>query len=188
MGSFANMLFSILLGWLQPLIASIWSALFSAGGNRSFLQWIGQNWKGIALTLCLIGCIADLLVYMFRWQPYKVWKNSLKKDESDATEENDPQDVYSGKKTGGSSFLSFHARNDNQNESERTNENPTETGLLNQVGTSRPRRRLRINMMLNDEEEELYHFNRPKSTIEQKDAYHAPVFPQNWGKNGEKKT
>ena len=73
MGSFANTVFSILLGWLQGLIAMIWSAMTSKGGD-SFLQFIAHNWVFIVLLLCVIGAAADFVVYLFRWEPYKVWR------------------------------------------------------------------------------------------------------------------
>ena len=50
MGSFANTVFSILLGWLQGLISIIWSALTAKGGE-SFFQFIGDNWIKITLIL-----------------------------------------------------------------------------------------------------------------------------------------
>ena len=56
MGSFANTVFSILLGWLQGLISIIWSALTDKGGE-SFFQFIGDNWIKITLILCAVGLI-----------------------------------------------------------------------------------------------------------------------------------
>lgn len=73
MGSFANTIFSILLGWLQGLVAMIWSALTAEGGD-AFLQFIAKNWIIITIFLCAVGVIADFIVYFFRWEPYKVWK------------------------------------------------------------------------------------------------------------------
>lgn len=75
MGSFANTVFSILLGWLQGLIAMIWAALTSKGGD-AFLQFIAHNWIYIAAFLCVIGVAADFVVYLFRWEPYKVWRTA----------------------------------------------------------------------------------------------------------------
>ena len=73
MGSFANTVFSILLGWLQGLVAMIWSALTAEGGD-AFLQFIAKNWIIITIFLCAVGVTADFIVYFFRWEPYKVWK------------------------------------------------------------------------------------------------------------------
>ena len=82
MGSFANTLFKILLGWLQGAASAVWAA-FTTENGVSLLTWIGRNWLLIAGALCIIGLTADLCVYILRWKPYKVWKNhfSHKKDE-----------------------------------------------------------------------------------------------------------
>ena len=42
MGSFANTVFSLLLGWLRGLISLIWSALTAEGGE-TFFTFIEQN-------------------------------------------------------------------------------------------------------------------------------------------------
>ena len=74
MGSFANTLFTIMLGWLQTAAASIWSAFTNEDGG-SFLQWIGRNWILLAAILCAIGLIVDLGIYLLRWRPLQVWKS-----------------------------------------------------------------------------------------------------------------
>ena len=76
MGSFANSLFKILLGWLQGAVSAVWSAFTNEKGNSLF-NWIGRNWLLIAGILCVIGLAADLCVYLFRWKPFKVWKSFL---------------------------------------------------------------------------------------------------------------
>ena len=73
MGSFANSLFKIMLGWLQAAVSAVWSAFTSKNGSSLF-NWIGKNWILIAGILCIIGLAADLSVYIFRWKPFKVWK------------------------------------------------------------------------------------------------------------------
>ena len=78
MGSFANTVFSLLLGWLQTVTSVIWSAL-TGKNSESFLQFIGKNWILIAAVLCIAGVVIDFLVYLFRWEPYKVWKSFWKK-------------------------------------------------------------------------------------------------------------
>ncbi len=78
MGSFANTVFSIMLGWVQSLVAMIWNAMTSENGN-SFLQFIGNNWIKIAAVLCALGLVTDLCVYIFRWQPYRVWSTFWRK-------------------------------------------------------------------------------------------------------------
>ena len=78
MGSFANTVFSLLLGWLKGLISMIWSALTSEGGD-SFFTFIGNNWIKIVVILCAAGLAVDFAVYFFRWQPYKVWQTFLRR-------------------------------------------------------------------------------------------------------------
>jgi len=74
MGSFSNTIFSILLGWLQTLVSAIWSA-FTDPEGASFFKLIGNNWIRITAILCIVGLLADFAVYLFRWEPYKVWKS-----------------------------------------------------------------------------------------------------------------
>ena len=76
MGSFANTLFTILLGWLRGAVSAVWTAFTSEQGN-TFLTWIGNHWIPIALILCVIGLAADLCVYLLRWKPFKVWQSFL---------------------------------------------------------------------------------------------------------------
>ena len=74
MGSFANSLFKIMLGWLQTAVSAVWSAFTSENGSSVF-NWIGQHWILAAGILCTVGLLTDFCVYLFRWKPYKVWKS-----------------------------------------------------------------------------------------------------------------
>lgn len=76
MGSFANTLFSTLMGWMQSVTSVIWS-LFTNAKGQGVLRWIGEHWLLLAAILCMIGLIADLGVYLVRWRPYLVWKRLL---------------------------------------------------------------------------------------------------------------
>ena len=87
MGSFANTLFTILLGWLRGAVSAVWTAFTSEKGN-GFLNWIGDHWILLAVILCVIGLAADLCVYLLRWKPYMVWKSFLSRSR-DADEETD---------------------------------------------------------------------------------------------------
>ena len=86
MGSFANSLFKIMLGWLQGTVSAIWSAFTSEKGNSLF-NWIGRNWILIAGILCVIGLAADLCVYIFRWKPIRVWKSFFTRDKDEYEEQ-----------------------------------------------------------------------------------------------------
>ncbi|MBR5961965.1 MAG: hypothetical protein IKZ98_13360 [Clostridia bacterium] len=83
MGSFANTLFRVMLGWLQGIVSAVWSAFTSEKGGSLF-TWIGNHWIPIAAILCIIGLVSDLGIYLVRWKPYKVWKSFfLRKNEED---------------------------------------------------------------------------------------------------------
>ena len=85
MGSFANTLFKIMLGWLQGIVSAVWSAFTNENGD-SFFVWVGRNWLLIAGVLCLTGLVCDLAVYILRWKPFKVWERLFRHPE-DAEEE-----------------------------------------------------------------------------------------------------
>ena len=91
MGSFANTLFRVMLGWLQGIVSAVWSAFTSDKGG-SLLTWIGKHWIPITAILCIIGLVSDLGVYIARWKPYKVWRSFFfhKKEEEETVHERRP--------------------------------------------------------------------------------------------------
>ena len=91
MGSFANTLFTIMLGWLQTAASSLWSAFTSENGG-SFLQWIGQNWLILAVILCATGLIVDLGIYLLRWRPLQVWKSYFHRVRHGEEEPEEPEE------------------------------------------------------------------------------------------------
>ena len=72
MGSFANSVFSVLLGWIRTAVNEFWNIL-SSGEGGGMLAWIGENWKALTLILCLIGIVVDAIIYVIRWRPFQVW-------------------------------------------------------------------------------------------------------------------
>jgi len=51
---------------------------------------------------------------------------------------------------------------------------------------SRPgRRRLRVNLLGDADEEGEIHYYAPRPIVDHREAYHAPVYPEGWKKNGE---
>ena len=72
MGNFANTLFSVLLGWVQRVTAWLWQ-LITAEGQGGLMDWLLDNWLALAVGLCVLGVVVDALVYLIRWQPYRVW-------------------------------------------------------------------------------------------------------------------
>jgi len=78
MGGYAKFCLETLFGWLKSLAGQIWSAL-SGGQGTNMLAWVGEHWKGILLIICTAGILIDLAVYLFRWEPIKVWKSYFRR-------------------------------------------------------------------------------------------------------------
>lgn len=76
MGQFANTLFSVLLGWVQSAAAEVWSLATNADVSL-WLRWLLDNWLPLTLILCVGGVLFDFIVYIIRWQPYRVWGSFL---------------------------------------------------------------------------------------------------------------
>ncbi len=73
MNRFANSLFTLLFGWARGVIQQVWVSS-SSGHFSGLFVWLGKNWVWVALALALIGTAVDMLVWLFRWQPYRVWQ------------------------------------------------------------------------------------------------------------------
>ena len=54
MGGFAQTCIRILTGWVESLISQIW-AISSDPKGSNLVTWIGENWKGIFLAMCVAG-------------------------------------------------------------------------------------------------------------------------------------
>ena len=93
MGSFANTLFTIMLGWIQAAASAIWSAFTTENGG-SFLQWIGRNWFILAVILCVIGMVIDFGIYLLRWRPVRVWKSFFRRLRHGKEEAEEPEQNY----------------------------------------------------------------------------------------------
>lgn len=89
MGNFANTLFSVLLGWVQSAAAWLWSLIASDGGG-GLMGWVLDNWLALAIGLCLLGLVVDGVVYLIRWQPYRVWRSNLRRSGAEASPEATP--------------------------------------------------------------------------------------------------
>ncbi len=90
MGSFANALFTVLLGWLQGAAAWLWRVITGADVG-AWMDWVLDNWLALVLLLCLAGVLIDLVVYLLRWQPYRVWRRFLHRKEEEPDEEEAPE-------------------------------------------------------------------------------------------------
>jgi len=101
MGALTKPVFQALLGWIRTLCSEVWITVSSPDG-MTFLQWIGKHWKELTLVLCLLGMVLDFIVYLIRWQPYRVWFRFLrgeKSHESDNVYKTDQVEAESSEKS-----------------------------------------------------------------------------------------
>ena len=76
MGGYALACIKVLVGWIKSLAEQMWSVFSTQPGKQNNLMtWTGDHWKAIVLVLCVFGLAADLVVYLFRWEPIKVWRS-----------------------------------------------------------------------------------------------------------------
>lgn len=71
MGTLADSLFTVLLGWVRALVDSLWAIL--SADHTTILEFLGKNWLVIALCIIAAGLVIDWLVWLVRWQPYHLW-------------------------------------------------------------------------------------------------------------------
>ncbi len=69
---------SALLSWVKGLASAVWQMVTGEDAG-TFLRFVTEHWKGILVILCAAGLAADFLVYLFRWQPYKVWISFIRR-------------------------------------------------------------------------------------------------------------
>lgn len=72
MGSFINALFNFLLGWIRGTAQWLWN-MVTSDSHGGLLGWAMRNWLPLVILLCIFGVVMDFLVYLIRWQPYRVW-------------------------------------------------------------------------------------------------------------------
>lgn len=71
MGTLADSLFNLLMGWVRALVNAIW-ALFTTD-HTTLLEFLGKNWVLIVVVILAAGLAIDWLVWLIRWQPYHLW-------------------------------------------------------------------------------------------------------------------
>lgn len=198
MGTLANSFFQTLVGWIRTLAAEIWTTA-SSPQTTTILSWIGRNWKPLAVLLCAVGLVVDLLVYLFRWQPFRVWRSFFRRlrnrrervDEPDYTEDipkAEEEDTQSfpeneGRFVPGQERTAVRtapaAAGVQYSEPERLtwsrNEPEGTTPLFEEA--IRPRRR-RVSRLLNESGRE--DTVSPDQLIDQYAAYRKPVYPRRW--------
>ena len=63
MNAFADLLLSVLLGWMKGLTQLLWT-FFADGGSNGFLAWLGDHWMMLVAILCLAGVSADFAAWL----------------------------------------------------------------------------------------------------------------------------
>lgn len=77
MNNFANSLLHLLLSWMRMLFSDFLS--FFQEGSNGLISWISKRWTLLAVILIAAGLTVDLLIYLFRWRPQKVWQTKLRR-------------------------------------------------------------------------------------------------------------
>lgn len=67
MGTLADSLFNVLMGWVRALVNGIW-ALFTTD-HTTLLEFLGKNWIMIVVVILAAGLAIDWLVWLIRWRP-----------------------------------------------------------------------------------------------------------------------
>ena len=197
MGTLANSLFQTLMGWIRTLCSEIWKTA-SSPKSTTFLAWIGSNWKTVALILCTAGLITDLIVYLFRWQPYRVWRSFFRRlvrsreEEEDSEKWNNPENapIQEAPITSDEAYFYQETAEKRERETDETMEEPLQTWRrMEPEGTTEsfeqailPRRR-RVTRLFSEPGEKDY--ATPDQLIDRYEAYRRPVYPRGWNKEEE---
>ena len=226
MGSFANSLFKLMLGWLQTAVSAVWTAFTSENGNGLF-NWIGKRWILIAGILCAIGLSADLCVYVLRWKRVRK-RNGAEEPETEGEQEPtraettrpEPEQAYEPDFSAwepeeppaaeaiespaeqpslvtNAGYVvpadSPYRRPTAKAETASAETSAEETGMLTGTQGTEPtpivprrRRRINVNELFSDPEEELRPFEAPQHVIDSRKAYHDPVYPRGWKQREDK--
>lgn len=78
MGSFANSILTLLLGWLQRTAAFLWEVA-TQEYEGGIISGLGAHWLYVTVVLCLIGMTVDMVVYLIRWRPLEVWRSFFRR-------------------------------------------------------------------------------------------------------------
>ena len=68
----ANGILTVVFGWVPSFATSVWN-WFNGKQDNGLFAWLADNWKGLVLTVAVIALVVDLVVYLIRWRPYRVW-------------------------------------------------------------------------------------------------------------------
>ena len=175
----------MMLGWIQSTCSAVWQA-FTAPAPQPALMWLQKHWMAAALVLCVLGVLADLIVYLFRWHPLDVWRSFFirlrERADNDSTDvnllSNGEGDSSAEKET--DEQLAAGSRPDRlrmEEEDAQTRLERAEESLL------KSRRRRFISRHSVGEREYAGASVTPQEIFNTQDTYHQPVYPRKWRSN-----
>lgn len=185
MGSFANQLFTFMLGWVQGACTAIWQA-FTSPAQQPVPDWLREHWMAAALALCLAGALADLIVYLFRWRPLTVWRSffrRLRERADNDIPEGSPVSAGEEEASEAEAAAAGQAEADRQARL-RTEEEDAQTRLerAEESLLRSRRRRFAANRSIGDGEYAGFSA-APQEVFDPQDTYHQPVYPRKWRTN-----
>ena len=68
----ANSILTVVFGWVPSFVSSVWD-WFSGKGNSGIFAWFAEHWKAFVLGIAILALVVDLVIYLIRWRPYRVW-------------------------------------------------------------------------------------------------------------------
>jgi len=184
MGSFANGLFSLLLGWLQSVVSFLWAALSGNRGSAA-LSWLYEHWLLLAVLLCVFGGTADLIVYLIRWRPIQVWRSFFRRmrmrksepelpGESGEEWETSLQDTPSPYSEEEAERVRRRAALEEETQLAASHRESAEASLR------RSRRRGIASPLFTENGQRSGLSAAPQEVFNTQDTYHKPIYPRKW--------
>lgn len=75
MSNIIDSILELLLSWVRGIFNDVWN-MFS-GDSGSFFAWLGRHWLSLVCILLIGGITIDLLIYILRWHPQRIWLSKL---------------------------------------------------------------------------------------------------------------
>lgn len=77
MGAVADTLFTALMSWVRALVSDLWT--IASPERTSMLEFLGKHWIALTLLLLAVGLALDWLIWLVRWQPYRLWAQRIRR-------------------------------------------------------------------------------------------------------------
>ncbi|GHU65652.1 hypothetical protein FACS1894184_01860 [Clostridia bacterium] len=66
-----SLFFAVMMGWVHSFSNWVWSMMSGAGARGG--SWVAANWMRLLIVLVVTGLALDWVIWMLRWQPYRLW-------------------------------------------------------------------------------------------------------------------